>query len=59
MIRCPECGSTESTQIVINLTDDDNVQFFSCRRCEARWWERGGTAIELDEVLHLAARPDR
>ncbi len=58
-MRCPECGSTNATHVVINLSDDDHVQFYSCRTCEARWWEHQGGSIALDEVLNLAARPDR
>jgi len=55
---CPQCGSSDSTNIVINLKADDNVQFYSCRKCEARWWEHRGDTIALDEVLNLAARAD-
>ena len=57
-MECPKCGSTDSTNIVINLKADDNVQFFNCRKCEARWWEHQGDTIALDEVLNLAADAD-
>lgn len=54
-MRCPQCGGTDCTQIELHLTDEQNVEFFSCRRCEARWWEREGDTIALDEVLTIAA----
>jgi hypothetical protein len=42
----------------LHLTGEETVEFFSCRRCEARWWEREGDSIALDEVLTLAAKKD-
>jgi hypothetical protein len=57
-IECPQCGGKDCTHIVINLKED-SVQFYSCRVCEAKWWEHGGDTIALDEVLNLAAQPDR
>ena len=58
-MRCPQCKGADCTEIELNLTDDQSVQFFSCRRCEAKWWEREGDSIALDEVLTLAARKTR
>lgn len=55
-MRCPECQGENSTQIEIHLTNDDAVQFFSCRRCEAKWWVREGDTVSLDEVLTLASK---
>ncbi len=57
-MNCPECKGKDCIQIEIRLKDDDTVQFFSCRRCETKWWEHGGDTIALDEVLTLAARKD-
>jgi transposase-like protein len=54
-MNCPECGSEETTQIEMKLAGDLAVQFFSCRVCESRWWEKEGDTIALDEVLNLAA----
>jgi DNA-directed RNA polymerase subunit M/transcription elongation factor TFIIS len=58
-MRCPECGSEDATNIVIRLQEDDSVQFYACRNCEAKWWERDGDTIDLDEVLHLTAQAER
>ncbi len=57
-MRCPKCGAQEATKIMINLTDDDSVGFFHCRRCEGKWWERDGVALELDEVLDLTHKSE-
>jgi formate dehydrogenase maturation protein FdhE len=53
-VRCPECSGTDCIEIEINLKQENTVRFMSCRRCEAKWWQRGGDPIELDEVLDLA-----
>jgi len=58
METCPQCGGEDCTQIVINLKEEDSVQFFNCRRCEAKWWEHEGDTIALDEVLNLAAEAE-
>jgi transposase-like protein len=55
MMKCPECGLTNTTEIQLNLKDENSVKFYSCRKCEAKWWEREGDSIELDEVLSLTA----
>ena len=57
-MECPQCHAKDCTEIQLNLTGDETVEFFSCRRCEAKWWEREGDTIALDEVLTLAARKD-
>jgi len=55
-MRCPNCDGEECTQIEIDLQGEDTVDFYSCRRCEHRWWRRQGDTITLGEVLDLAAR---
>lgn len=57
-MRCPSCAGEDSIQIEIGVRDLDTVQFFSCRLCEAKWWEHEGDPIDLDEVLNLAARSE-
>ncbi len=58
MQKCPQCGGEDCTHIVINLKEEDSVQFYACRRCEAKWWEHEGDTIALDEVLNLAAQSE-
>jgi hypothetical protein len=57
-MRCPRCHGEDCVHIEINLKGEHTVQFFSCRRCEAKWWERDGDTIALDEVLDLTARSE-
>ena len=54
-MSCPSCKEENCTQIIIHLKDEETVQFYSCRKCEAKWWEREGDTIDLAEVLQLAA----
>ena len=54
-MRCPECEGEDCVQIEINL-EQESVQFSSCRRCEAKWWERAGDTIDLSDVLSLAEK---
>jgi transposase-like protein len=54
-MHCPECAGRDCVHIEIQLQGDQTVQFYSCRRCEAKWWERDGDTIALDEILNLAA----
>jgi hypothetical protein len=56
---CPQCLGQRTTQIEINLKGDEAVRFYSCRRCEAKWWERGGGTVALDEVLNLTAQREK
>lgn len=58
MQTCPQCGGEDCTHIVINLKEEDTVQFYACRRCEAKWWEHEGDTIALDEVLNLATQAE-
>jgi hypothetical protein len=55
-MNCPGCRGRDCVHIEIQLQGDQTVQFYSCRRCEAKWWERDGDAIALDEILNLAAK---
>ena len=54
-MQCPQCKGEDCVQIEINL-QEETVQFSACRRCEAKWWEHEGGAIDLSEVLTLAAK---
>lgn len=57
-MECPQCHAKDCTEIRLHLKGEESVEFFSCRRCEAKWWEREGDTIELDEVLNLASQKD-
>jgi hypothetical protein len=52
---CPHCDGEDCIQIEIRLKGEETVEFFSCRRCEAKWWQRDGDTIALDEVLDLTS----
>lgn len=55
-VTCVNCGSEEAIEIDIKLQDDTQVTFYSCHRCDSRWWNRDGEAVALDSVLDLARR---
>lgn len=57
-MECSSCGGEDCIHIEITLKGDATIQFFSCRFCEARWWERDGDHIALDEVLTLTAESE-
>ncbi|MGA7270518.1 MAG: hypothetical protein WB239_05535 [Acidimicrobiia bacterium] len=40
-------------EIKHRLPDGTEVQFFSCHRCEERWWDRDGDQIELGQILDM------
>jgi hypothetical protein len=58
MRKCPNCATDDSIEITIDLSADNSVQFFQCRKCEAKWWERDGNAVPLDEILDLTAESE-
>lgn len=53
---CPDCGSGDSIEIELRLPDDSLVRFYSCHRCEAKWWDSPDGRLGLDEVLELARK---
>lgn len=53
---CPQCGAAEVIEIRHKLESDVELFFFSCHRCEEKWWDRDGKVVELREVLDLARR---
>ncbi len=55
-MRCPHCGGEDCVRIHIDLEDEQELRFYSCRRCEKRWWEHGGEPITLDEALELTSK---
>ena len=42
---CPKCEGEDCIHIEIRLSGEDRVQFYSCRKCESKWWERDGDTV--------------
>ena len=59
MPRCPRCLGTDITEITIDVKLDNDIEFFSCRLCEEKWWERDGGVIRLEEVMDLTSTARR
>ncbi|MGH8874724.1 MAG: hypothetical protein ACRDVM_05665 [Acidimicrobiia bacterium] len=55
-MKCPQCRAADVIEIKQKLPDGTEVQFFSCHRCEERWWDHEGRQIDLRQVLELARR---
>jgi hypothetical protein len=49
-MNCPDCNGHDCIHIEIRLTHE-MVQFYSCRKCEAKWWENEGGPVALEQVL--------
>ena len=50
---CPSCGSNDITAIGIDLRAGSELNFFSCRVCEEKWWQRDGERMDLADVIDL------
>jgi transposase-like protein len=55
-LECPRCGSKNVININLALEHGDRVAFYSCHRCDKRWWHKDGAPVELPEVLEMARR---
>ena len=53
---CPQCGSKNVININLAMDQGERVAFYSCHRCEKRWWHKDGQNVSLPSVLELAAR---
>lgn len=53
---CPGCGSHDAVNINLTLDDGERVSFYSCHRCDRRWWYKDGEPVELPAVLEMARR---
>lgn len=53
---CPRCGSRDVININLTLERGDRVAFYSCHRCDKRWWHKDGENVALTGVLDLARR---
>lgn len=54
--RCPACGGDRLTEIAMTLTDGSPVRFRSCRKCETKSWEQGGSDLPLTAVMDKARK---
>ena len=53
---CPRCGSKNVININLALEHGDRVAFYSCHRCDKRWWHKDGAPVDLPDVLEMARR---
>jgi transposase-like protein len=53
---CPVCGLSDVIEIKHRLPDGSEVQFFSCHKCEEKWWDKAGQLIDLRQVLDLVRK---
>ena len=56
-MKCPRCKVDDVIEIHQKLPDGTEVDFFSCHKCDERWWDRDGKEIALADVLRMARRP--
>ncbi len=55
-MKCPKCAVRDVIRIELRLPDGTEVHFCSCHKCEAKWWDRDGESLALEQVLELARR---
>ncbi len=55
---CPQCHANDVIEIKHRLPDDTEVQFFSCHRCEQKWWDKNGDKLELGQILDIVRQTD-
>lgn len=54
---CPTCRSHDVININLTLERGDSVAFYSCHKCDKRWWHKdGGQNVSLGNVLEMARR---
>jgi transposase-like protein len=58
-MSCPRCGARDVININLTLDKGERVSFYSCHRCEKRWWNKEGEAVGLHGVLEAARREPR
>jgi transposase-like protein len=56
---CPFCSSSDITAIGIDLRHGSQLDFFSCRACEEKWWQKDGERIDLGDVIDLTGSTGR
>ncbi len=58
-MHCPKCGARDVIEIQQKLPDQTEVDFYSCYKCEEKWWDKDGRPVSLSEVLDLARKQSR
>ena len=53
---CPTCSSRDVININLTLERGDHVSFYSCHRCDKKWWDKDGASVSLGNVLEMAKR---
>lgn len=53
---CPQCHAPDVIEIKHTLPDETEVVFFSCHRCEEKWWDHGGDQLELGQILEMVRK---
>jgi transposase-like protein len=56
VLECPNCGSRNVININLSMEAGERVAFYSCHRCEKRWWHKNGQDVTLPSVLDMASR---
>jgi transposase-like protein len=54
-MKCPQCQAEDVIEIK-NRIDDIEIDFFSCHRCEEKWWDKSGEPVSLHEVLEIVRK---
>ncbi len=52
-MTCPRCKASRLVEIKLTI-DERAVTMRSCSRCDTRWWDSEGEALQLPGVLELA-----
>lgn len=57
-LACPACSAADHVvSIKLTLEKGDRVAFYSCYRCDKRWWHTDdGESVSLGNVLDMARR---
>ncbi|GAC1412030.1 MAG: hypothetical protein NVSMB57_07360 [Actinomycetota bacterium] len=55
-MKCPTCESRDVVTINLTLERRDQVSFYSCHRCDKRWWFKDGESVALGSVLDMARK---
>jgi ssDNA-binding Zn-finger/Zn-ribbon topoisomerase 1 len=54
-MQCPQCGASDVIEIK-NRVDEVEIDFFSCHKCEERWWDKSGKTVPLLEILEIVRK---